>query len=217
MSWLARGLMQFAARVMPPSQRDWIDAMQAEMDHIAGFDRVRWAFGCLVATLKARLFPMATKNYAVSRWVMAVEALGCFGPLAFAWYEITLGASGVIHLSRDIIEKSFMHYPGGPYILAMMTTGVITALAGPLGLALGARYVLTGRGLHSRLLGCALIGLLAAYCVLGAIAGYIAGPANFAVPFDETLMFCILPIAAIAHLMYLEHKTPDATASAAMA
>lgn len=215
MNWLAGVLMRLALRIMPPRQREWADAMHAEIFHVEGVERVSWAFGCLIATLKQRLSPMNTGDHSVSRWVMAIETVGCFGPLTFAWYEITFGPSGVVRLSGEAIEKLFLPYPGGPYILAMMVGAAIVGLIGVVGLALGLRYVITGRGLQQRAVGFVLIGSLAAYCVLGAIAGYAAGPPQFAVDPGSTLLFGVLPTVGIAHLMYMEHKPPGAIVPAA--
>lgn len=213
MNWLAGVLMRLALRVMPRRQREWADAMHAEIPDIKGIERLFWAFGCLIATLRQRFSPMNAGSSSVSRWVMAIETVGCFGPVTFAWYEITVGASGVVRLSGETVEKLFLPYPGGPYILAMMIGAAIVGLIGVAGLALGCRYVMTGRGLQHRAVGFVLIGTLAAYCVLGAIAGYVAGPPQFAVDPGTTVLFGVLPVVGIAHLMYVERKTPGAIAS----
>jgi hypothetical protein len=97
----------------------------------------------------------------------------------------------------------------------MMVGAAIVGLIGVVGLALGLRYVMTGRGLQQRAVGFVLIGSLAAYCVLGAIAGFAAGPPQFAVDPGSTLLFGVLPTVAIAHLMYVEYKPPGVIAPAA--
>ncbi|MCC7463832.1 MAG: hypothetical protein IT480_15395, partial [Gammaproteobacteria bacterium] len=101
---------------------------------------------------------MNTGNCRVARWVMLIEAIGVFGPLTRAWYEITFGASGIVRLSGAIIDRKFPNYPGGSYILVMMLLNGVIGVAGPVGLFLGLRYVLMGRGIESRALGWTLAG-----------------------------------------------------------
>ena len=53
---LAVQLMQHAAWVLPGGQSPWADAMRRELDYI-GDDpaALRWAFGCILASYRARL------------------------------------------------------------------------------------------------------------------------------------------------------------------
>jgi hypothetical protein len=51
---------------------------------------------------------------------MLVEALGSFGPLALAWFEIVFSRPlGLFHLTDEIVAKYFLADPGGRYITAV--------------------------------------------------------------------------------------------------
>jgi hypothetical protein len=215
-SWRVRALLAIARRLMPPHQVRWYDAMRTEITYLPAHAAVRWAAGCLFAAIQARFTAMQTGNFKISRLVMAIETIGCFGFLTLGWFEITFGASGVVHHSIDVIERNYLPYPGGAYIVGMLFAGAIIGLIGPIGLMLGARYVLAGRALASRALAWACIGALLGYMVLGGIAGRIYGPPDFQPSFAMALLFSLLPIAGIAHLHWLSRSgTPPQPALAA--
>jgi hypothetical protein len=203
-------LFGLARRLMPLARVEWLDAMHAESERLHGVERTRWACGAFVTALKQRFAPMDTGNYRVSRWVMLVEALGAFGPLTIGWWEVTFGGSGLARLSPAIIEKAFMHFPGGPYILAMQIVGGVLGILGPIGLFLGLRYVLTGQGIRNRRAGWALIALPIVAHVAGTIAGYLVGPADFSYSsfgfWFYTVMLTAVPVAVVWHLMALERS-----------
>jgi hypothetical protein len=204
---LSRILLGLAGRLMPPDRAEWFDAMRAELHALDRAERLRWAFGCFLAALKQRFAPMDTGNFRVSRWVILVETLGAFGPLTLAFWEITFGGSGLVRLSPAIVEKVFMHYPGGPYIFAMQIVGAIVGLIGPVGLFLGLRYVLKGVGLRNRALGWTLFAIPVVAHLSGTIAGFIAGPPDFGISASGfwlyTVMLTAAPAAVIWHLMAL--------------
>jgi hypothetical protein len=216
-SGLAGVILGLAFRLVPAERREWVEAMRAEASYLPEHLYLRWAVGCLVAAIKLRIVPMQTDSFRVARWVILVETLGCFGPLTLGWWEITFGASGVVQLTPEIMQKNFLDIPGGTFILVMMIVAVPVALIGPVGLFLGLRYVLLGRGLANPKLGWILIGGLAAYAVAGTIAGLFVGPPEFAFRWKDTLLFNVLPIAAMWHLMYLAKSTPSAPADARLA
>jgi hypothetical protein len=207
---LAAFLLRLARRLMPPGREDWFDAMRAESHYLDGAERVRWAFGCFITAIKQRFAPMETGNFRVARWVMFVETLGAFGPLTLVLWEIAFGGSGLVRMSPAIIEKYFLHYPGGPYILAMQIVGCVVGLLGPIGLFLGLRFVITGAGLRNRALALTLIGVPIAAHVLGTIAGFIVGPADFAFSMFGfwlyTVMLTAVPVAVIWHLVILGRR-----------
>ena len=93
---------------------------------------------------------MHTGSFRVSRWIMLVETLGCFGTALLAWFEFTFGPSGVVRLNSEVIEKYFLVTPGGGYILGLMIGFAVTGLVAPIGIFLGLRYVLKGRALENR-------------------------------------------------------------------
>jgi hypothetical protein len=203
MNWLASLCMQFAAWLMRHERGDWARAMCAEFQCVSTLDRPAWAFGCLVAAIKQRLVPMDTGNLRISRWVMLVETLGCFGYLTLGWYAITFGSFGLLRFDSETIEKVFFGYPGGPYLFWVMVVSTATGLVGPIGLFLGLRYVWQGRALANRILGWSMIGVTLGVNVIGTIAGYLVGPKDFQVMPGLTLLMALLPVAGILHLMYL--------------
>jgi len=200
----AAALLRISRKIMPAHRRDWAEAMHAESAHLSGAAATRWAAGCLIAAIKARLLVMQIGTLRIPRWVMFVEAIGCFLPLSAGWYAIAFGQPGMLRHPPHLIEQTYIAFPGGPYIMTMLLAGVLVGLLGPVGLLLGLRYVFTGQGLRNRLLGFTLIGVPVAYSVLGLIGGYLAGPPDFAPIWSHTIIFLLLPLACVAHLMYLE-------------
>lgn len=218
MNWLVSMLAKMALRIMPPAHADWANAMFSEGNYVADDGRLRWAFGCLITSLRQRFTLMDTGNFRISRPVMLIEMLGCFGPLTLAWYELAFGPSGAVRLTGEIIDKYFLSYSGGTYVLTMMILGVVVWSLGPVGLFLGLRYVLRGEALTNRAFGYAAIGAMLLYNVLGTMGGYLAGPSGFVVALPETFLLSALPVAGILHLMYLAgptSRTPSGSVIAA--
>lgn len=146
---------------------------------------------------------MNTGDYRVSRGVMLIEAIGAFAPLTFGWFEIVFGASGVVRLTPEIVDKYFLTYRGGVYILVMMLVDSVIGLIGPVGMILGLRYVFTGRGIASRELGWVLAAALIVTNLVGTLAGMFWGPRGFQSPLEIAIPFVLLPVAVILHLMWL--------------
>lgn len=207
---LAAFLLSLARRLMPPGRDEWFAAMRAESNYLSDAERLRWAFGCFITAVKQRFAPMDTGNFRVSRWVMLVETLGAFGPLTLTFWEITFGGSGLVRMSPAIIDKVFLHYPGGAYILAMQIVGGVVGLLGPIGLILGLRFVITGEGLRNRALASTLMGLPIVAHVLGTIAGFVVGPSDFGFSLFGfwlyTVMLTAVPAAVIWHLAILGRR-----------
>lgn len=207
---LATVLLGLARRLMPPGRENWFDAMRAESHYLDGAERLRWAFGCFITAIKQRFAPMDTGSFRVSRWVMLVETLGAFGPLTLVFWEITFGGSGLVRMSPAIVEKYFLHYPGGTYILAMQIVGAVVGLLGPIGLFLGLRFAITGLGLRNRTLALTFIGLPIVAHVLGTIAGFVVGPADFGFSLFGfwlyTVMLTAVPAAVFWHLAILGRR-----------
>ena len=215
MKWLASSLIAIARRLMPPGRKSWTDAMRAELDYLSPMSAIGWAVGCVIAAVKQRWAPMNTGTLRISRWVMFLEAMACFGPLTLAWFEFTFGPSGIVKLNADLIAKLFPG-PSGTFTLILWYAVTVTGFLGAWGLLLGLRYALTGRALQSRLLGYTLIGILAVPTILGIVLTFILGPVGPEPNFGITMMFVILPIAGLAHLMHLarpESQSPMAVAA----
>jgi hypothetical protein len=202
MNTIAHWILRLACRLMPPERRGWAEAMRSESAYLPPGAALRWSLGCLLAAFTERFAPMKTGDFRISRWVMSIETLGCFGFLTLAWFEITFGASGLVRHDWDIVTNNYATYPGGIFIFSMIVLGSIVGLVGPVGLFLGLRYVSSGRALTNRVLGFALLAALLVYMLAG-IAGYFIGPPDFHSQPGFTLLVIVLPAAGIAHLMHL--------------
>jgi hypothetical protein len=205
----ARGLFAIARRLMPRDRRGWTDAMRAEAHYLPAGPACGWALGCLTTSLLER-FHMNDGNFRVSRWVMAIETLGCFGPMALAWYEISFGMPGLFRHDWSELMKVYSGMPGGLFMVWMIVLGATVGVVGVIGLALGLRYVLTGRGLQNRTVGCALIAAPLVYALAG-IAGFFVGPSDWHSDPAMSILFVLLPVAGIAHLMWLAQPPPAGT------
>ena len=215
---LSAWLLALSTRVTPPAQRAWSQAMRAEIPYLPPGARMRWAFGCLVAAMKLRFAPMQTGSFRINRWVMLVEALGCFGMLCLAWWEFTFGPSGIVRLNGEIIDKYFLAVPGGGYILGLMIGFAVSGLVGPIGLWLGLRYVFLARALSNRALAYTLLSVTILQSLAGAIGRIWMGSGDYATRLELFVLLTLLPIAGILHLMYLakpESSTPDGARLAA--
>jgi hypothetical protein len=213
MNALARLLFALARRLMPPSRRNWVEAMRAEADYLPDLTAMGWALGCVTMTLRERM-GMNNGDYRISRWVMIIEALGCFGPMTLGWYEITFGDSGLVRHTWQIVSKNYLPLPGGAYLFSMIVLGVVVGLVGPIGLALGLRFVATGKGLANRAVGYSLLAAPLVYALAG-VAGTFLGPPDFRPDPAMLVLFVMLPVAAIAHLMALGR--PASTPAAGLA
>ncbi len=210
--------MRLAQWLLLAQNAEWGRAMRAELSYLSNeSDRLRWAFGCLVAAIKQRIVPMDTGTFRISRWVMLIETLGCFVPLTIAWLDLNFGPSGIIHHTPEVIERFYLSAPGGAFIVSMLFTVAVVSALGPLGIFLGLRYVLMGRGIRLRAAGMVLIGVPITLSVLGTIAGFLMGPDDFNVRLEDTLLFVILPVVGIAHLMYLAKPATPTSAATALA
>lgn len=200
---LAGALLRISRRLMPAHRRAWTDAMRAETHYLSDGVATRWAFGCLIAAIKARFAPMHTGNFHVSRWIMLVETLGCFGTALLAWFEFTFGPSGVVHLNAEVVGRYFLPTPGGGYIVALMIGFAVTGLVAPIGIYLGLRYVLSGRALDNRRLGWALIAAPVLQSLAGAVGFLWMGTDGWGTGLTLFVLCTLLPVLGILHLMYL--------------
>jgi hypothetical protein len=207
MNWFASACMTFAAWLMRHERGDWARAMRSEYQYVKTPDRLSWAFGCVVAAIKQRWVPMDTGNLRISRWVMLVETLGCFGPPVLGWYLLVFDQPGIIRYSLADFQRWFLPQPGGAFIIWMLYGTAIVGLIGPIGIFQGLRYVLFGRALDNKVLGAVLIGAPIALTIGGWIGGMIYGLPEFSPAFGVGFVFTCLPVAVFAHLMYLARPT----------
>jgi len=209
MNALTSALLALAGRIMPPGQREWHRAMQAESAYLTAPAALAWSIGALITAIRQRFMPMNTGDFHVSRWVMLVEIVGAFGLLTLAWLEISFGASGVIHHTPAIIGKYYLPTPGGTYIIVMLLISAISGLIGPIGLLLGLRYAWLGRAPRNRALMISMIAVLLLQSVVGTIAGFLVGPPGFRPSIGLTVLFVLMPVGVLWHLMHLGRTEPD--------
>jgi hypothetical protein len=152
---------------------------------------------------------MNTGTLRISRWVMLLEALGCFVPATLAWFWFTLGPAGILRLSGANIEKNFLAEPGGTFFIAMWWASAVIGLFAPVGLYLGLRYVLVGRPLRNRAFGSTLIAAPLLQTAVGIVA-YLAFAPLVPPPNLALILLCVVaPVGGIVHLMYLGRHAPD--------
>jgi hypothetical protein len=69
---MADGLAQLTSRISRPGRRDWAHAMAAEQRYIDdNVEALRWAAGCLYASLLTQLRDGALLNHRLVRWAIA--------------------------------------------------------------------------------------------------------------------------------------------------
>jgi hypothetical protein len=193
-------LLGLACRLMPRERNEWAEAMKAEMAYLPRTAKVSWAAGCLLAALKQRFTPMHADSFRINRWVFLLEMLGCFGPATLAWWLFTFGPSGTVHVMQ--LENIVRDLPPSYlYTVSLHAGHTITGLVAPIGLFLGLRYVTVGRGLDNRGLGHVLIAAPILQTVAG-LVGVVAFDVQPLLP-GLFLLLIVLPVAGIAHLMYL--------------
>lgn len=215
---LALSLLRSIDPLMPASRRDWARAMRAELDHLKDDSQaLRWAIGCVVAGSKERINTMFAANLTISRWILVPEMLLCFLPLTLGWLDALVGGSGIVRLNGEVIEKYFLHTPGGVFALATMITGTAIGVLGPLGLASAFRLIATGRPPGSRWFRTALIAGPTLYGVLTLASRWAIGGKS-ALSFDASdafdfwsgiLLLSILPSLGAAHMLHLARPTSN--------
>lgn len=202
--------LRLATALMSKDDREWSQAMYAELNHVPDDDRLNWSLGCVIAAMKRRFESMRAGNLQVSRGVLLLELMVCFVPITFGWWDSVFGQSGVIGLNAAGIQEYFLATPLGRAILGMMVGGAVIGLVGPIGLFLSSRAVVTGTGLRSRSLGVAMIAGVTLYIVASLLLRMIVGPGAYAATFSFVVLIGALPALGIAHLMYLSRAEPRA-------
>ena len=211
---LANVLMRRLDRLLPPSRREWGQAMRAELDHLpSDRDALAWAIGCLVAGSKERINVMLTGNLRISRWILVPEMLLCFVPLTFAWLDAVGAGSGIMRLGGHVIDKRFLHGPGGTLVLVALAAAAVLGALGPLSLGAAFRWIVAGRPPASRWFRAALVAGPAIYGAL-TLATRLATGGPGALAFDAVdsfdfwsgiLLLSVLPSLGAAHLLRLAY------------
>jgi hypothetical protein len=94
---IAVALLCLASRILPVQRRGWIRDMRGELEFLSSDGAaLSWAFGCVLASLQARVLAMLNTNGGISRPVLILEWLMCFVPLTLLW-----SAAVTMIVSRD--------------------------------------------------------------------------------------------------------------------
>ncbi len=185
----------------------WFSAMAAELAYVPERDRFRWALGCLSVAI-ARRFSMSRVAKPLTPWVLFLEMMLCFVPLTYAWLDATFGASGVVYLNSEVIDRYFLDTSLNRGVLAMMIAGACIGMIGPIGLALAVRALFSGVGLTHRVVGIVMISAIAIFGLASVVLRFIAGEGAYAATPDFLILIVVLPIVGIAHLMWMARGAP---------
>jgi hypothetical protein len=190
----AEGLMTLASSILPAARRDWGEAMRAEL-HYAKSDAaaLSWAFGCVLAGMNERMHTMMISNGRISRWVLIVEWLACFGPLTLLWCFA--------------VANGFGH--GAP-IVVLVDAAIATI--GPLALATSMLATLNGA---QRSLLRAAQALAVAFAIVAVLqlADVIADGGLRLQWFESSgsvfVLLALLPLAGSLHLVHILGSRPS--------
>lgn len=211
MRTLANICMRLALQLLPAQRQNWGRAMFGDFHHLTD-DRkaILWAAGCVLASLKMQVLDVITGTLKVSRWLLGVEMIFCFGWLTFAWLDAIVSASfGFAWLSsRSIIELGASAAGGGP--LVWLACALLFGALGPIGLVLALQSIYLRMPLPRRL-AAVLIGMplmLGAVWIGSLFIGMPRGSAAAMLPWRELFLLWILPALATMHLLWWSRPQP---------
>jgi len=210
-------LLALATRLAPTERAEWIEAMRAEVAYLPEQARLRWALGCLVTAIKLRVTPMQTGSLRINPWIMVLESLVCFGSSLIACWIFTFGDLGVLTHDFAPFERyldGVLGVPDAQMVIWMLYGYAVCSLVGPVGMFLGLRYALLGRGLRNRVLGYGLIAAAIAVSFSGTLSNFWIGKGDWSERIPLIVQFTILPAAGILHLMYLGRRAAPAPGDA---
>ena len=194
MRQLAVALLHLASRMLPPRRREWIRDMRGELECMkSNRGALSWAFGCVLASLQERVLAMLNSNGRISRPVLILEWLMCFGPLTLLW-----AAALTVISSRD-------HAP-----LALFVATALGTL-GPIALIVSLRATASKRQ-NSRRMARVLVVGFAIIVVLQIVSTGARGRFDlqwFSFDFGTFLLVSLLPLFGALHFESLARaKTP---------
>jgi hypothetical protein len=186
---VSRALVRHAAIVSPGERSQWAQAMINELDYLSpDMSAVSWALGCIFVCYSERIRAMIRPFESLPRWVLVLEVLVCFLPLALLFVSVLqTGAHGGFY------PQSFLLYCSGTVL-------------GPVGLAAGFRSIFfKARGMSRPM----LVGL----CLLAAwtVAAYSAqiltfGQSHLSDWWREFVIIAVLPALAVLHLVSINSQ-----------
>ena len=193
---LASAPLVLASALVPASHREWLDGMRVEVAYIES-DAValRWALGCVVASLKWRARVMLTLNGRISRPVLVLEWLMCFGPLTLMW----------------IVSLLYVRWGGLPTDLAVkLSVGVACATLGPVALLVALMVTLSKQSQAMTRIARWLPVAAGAMCLLQLLdigKWFRFDPGTF-------VLLSLLPLLGCLHVMHLSKPSSPETAPA---
>ncbi len=169
--------LRLALATLPPARRSWGRAMRAELDHVEGREGLAFALGCLAAALGERLRSISGPEGA--RLAFAAAALG------LAAFHLSCAADGVRILAgaADPFHQALLR--SGSAATAdhwRAFTPILTAGFGALGLAelLAAIFAArANRAAFAKVLGAAVLIVMAQAAAVFSVLGYVAGLQTF--------------------------------------
>lgn len=193
---IAIALLRVASKVLPAERLEWARDMRAELDFVTS-DRLalRWAFGCVLASLQERVLAMLNSNGGISRPVLILEWLMCFVPLTLLW-----AAAVTIIISRA-------HAPLALFVAATFGT------LGPIALIVSITATASKRKISSSRIARLLLfgfGLMALLQMLNAGAHGRLDMQWLRFDFGTFLLMSLLPLLGALHFDHLARAKVNA-------
>jgi hypothetical protein len=186
---IARGLARHAAVALPGERAEWAQAMINELDYLPpDLSAVGWALGCIFVCYTERIRAMIRPFEHLPRWVLVLEVLICFLPLALLF---------------SAVLKTEAHGGFTPQAFLLYFSGTVL---GPVGLAAGFRSIfLKSRGMSRATL--AGLGLLAAWTLMAYFAQIVTfGQSHLSDWWRDIVLIAVLPAIAVLHLVSLNSQ-----------
>lgn len=183
-------LLRVASGILPASRREWQRDMRTELDY-AESDALalKWAIGCLSVSLQERVRTMLNSTGKISRPVLVLEWLMCFGPLTLLWAV----ALSVIVRHGATVE---------------IVVPTLFGMLGPIGLCV-TLYATFSKSRGPRWLPLTLVAASVALVALqlGNAVGFGRHTQWFASDLQVVVLLSLLPLVGALHLMQLSRRT----------
>jgi|TARA_B100000315_G_scaffold259219_1_gene314312 hypothetical protein len=186
---MAKLLVTHAGNILPPEREVWAQAMSNEIDHLPDSkSALRWAIGCVYTSYIERMTNMNMGNLRVSRAVLTVEMLMCFGILCMFFFGKLFQIGNFMPFNRDLFS------------MLSFTSLVI----GPIGLIFAFRLIVLKRtDLGKAMVAALIIPVTWTFIVNGIVMWILAERSG--ISWDATIILVILPALGVAHLIYMSN------------
>lgn len=181
-------LVSHAAKVLPPKREEWARAMVNEIDFLTE-DRIalKWAIGCVYTSYWERVADMSVGTLRVSRAVLTVEMLMCFGIPCMVFFGMLFHIGNFIPFNRDLFS------------VFLFTASLI----GPVGLNFAFRFIALKRNVLGKSVVAVLCVLATWTLMVHGIAIWIAAELpNTSTEWSAVFLLAVLPALGVAHLIY---------------